>query len=70
LRERLEENEKAARDEDNRRGRGKQAIERERRLAEERRDIEEAITQIERKRQVASQEQALAREAAQKYRDQ
>ena len=70
MRERLEENEKAARDEDNRRGRGKQAIERERRLAEERRDIEEAITQIERKRQVASQEQALAREAAQKYRDQ
>ncbi len=54
LREMLEAKEKAIRDEGARRGRGKAAVEKERRLAEEKREIEEAINQIERKRMVAS----------------
>lgn len=37
---------------------------------EEKKEIEEAIKQIERKKMVASQEQVLGREAAQKYREQ
>jgi hypothetical protein len=43
LRGELEAKDKAIRDEETRRGRGKQAIERERRLFEERKEIEEAI---------------------------
>jgi hypothetical protein len=43
LRESLELKEKAIKDEENRRGRGKQAIDKERRLVEEKREIEEAI---------------------------
>lgn len=54
LREQLEAKEKAIRDEEARRGRGKQAADKERRLQEEKRDIEEAIKQIERKRMVAN----------------
>lgn len=64
LRGELEAKEKAIRDEETRRGRGREAIERERRLQEEKREIEEAIKQIERKRMVATQEQNIAREAA------
>lgn len=56
LREQLEAKDKAIRDEEARRGRGKQAMEKERRLVEERKEIEEAIKQIERKRIVANQE--------------
>ncbi len=52
----MELKEKAIKDEENRKGRGKQAIDKERRLMEEKKEIEEAIKQIERKKMVASQE--------------
>ena len=69
LREALEMKQKAIREEEARRGRGKEAVDRERRLREEQRQIEEEIKQIERKRMVATKEQQIAREAAQKYRE-
>ena len=53
LREQLEAKDKAIRDEETRRGRGKQALDKERKLVEEKKEIEEAIKQIERKRIVA-----------------
>ena len=43
LREQLEAKDKAIREEETRKGRGKQAIDRERRLVEEKKEIEEAI---------------------------
>lgn len=51
------------------RSRGKHALERERQLVQEKRELEEAIKQIERKKTVIAQEARLAHENASKYRE-
>lgn len=68
LRDQLDKKEKAIRDEANKKQRGKQALDKEKKLQDEKKALEEQIKQIERKAQVADQEQKIAREKASHYR--
>lgn len=69
LREELEKKEKAIKDQIATRTRGRNAMERERQLQQEKKEIEEAIKQIERKKLVQAQETLIAHENAVKYRE-
>ena len=68
LREELERKEKALRDEAAKRVRGKQALDRERQLMQEKAFLEEEIKQIERKKLVFIQESQIAHELASRHR--
>ena len=64
MHEQLERNTKALKDEALKKSRGKQALDKERSLMQEKRDLEEAITQIDRKKKVFAQESMIAHEIA------
>ena len=69
LRDEIERKEKALRDAVAVRTRGKAALERERQLQAEKRELEEALRQVERKKQVWAQEALIAHDNAGRFRE-